>query len=137
MQIQDFVLENAEKVKRAIYGTPGKGGLPQGGVGDKASEADILAEYDRLGGLITKNHRKVKNGSFYDFDKRQPKEKPVIVYELRDLDGNKVELKEGEDIPLEVLAAEKRSKKKAEEEEDEEETPKPKKKSKKAAEDEE
>ena len=142
MQIGQFTLENEEKIDRAINGTPGRGGVAQGGVGKDAKPEAILAEYDRLGGYITKGGRKIKSGSFYDFKNRKPRVEPEVVYELRDLDGNKVELKEGEDVPVEVIAAEKRAKNKKAEADDsssepEEETPKTKKKSKKAAEDEE
>lgn len=145
MNIGQFVLENEEKIDRAINGTPGRGGVPQGGVGKDAKPEVLLAEYDRLGGLVTKGGRKIKTGSFFSFKDKKPRTEPEVVYELRDLDGNKVELKEGEDVPVEVIAAEKRNKGKSKSKisaddetlSDEEETPKTKKKSKKAAEDEE
>jgi len=105
MNIRQFVLENSEKVHRAIEGTPGRGGLAVGGVGKEAKPEEILAEYDRLGGYITKGGRKIKTGSFWDFKQNKARSKPEVVYELRDLDGNKVELKEGEEVPVEVMAA--------------------------------
>lgn len=135
-EINGFSLVNEEKLGRAIEGSPGKEGKATGGVGREASPEAVLAEYDRLGGLVLKGGRKIKTGSFYNFEERAPRAVPEVVYELRDLDGNKVELKEGEEVPVEVKAAEKRAKTKAAEETPEAEEA-PKKKRKKVAEDEE
>lgn len=106
MQIGDFTLVNEEKVHRAIYGTVTQGGMNKGGVGEDAKPEAILAEYDRLGGYIKKGKYKVKMGSFYDFKGRKPRSKPEVVFVLRALMGEKVEVKDGESIPLEVKAQE-------------------------------
>ena len=48
-----FVLENASKVHRTIHGSQGGEGKLVGGLGESASDDDILAEYDKLGGYIS------------------------------------------------------------------------------------
>lgn len=98
---------NEEKVNRAIHGMIGREGRLQGGVGENAEPEAVLAEYDRLGGLIRKGGAKVKTGSFYDFDKRTPRKTPDVKLLFRDLEGNEVELSEDEEVPVEVQAAEK------------------------------
>lgn len=72
---REFVLAFEPKIHRAIYGNE-KGG----GVGIDASDEALLAEYDRLGGLITMNGKKVKTGTFYDFRKAEPIEKPELAF---------------------------------------------------------
>lgn len=93
----DYLLVNAEKLDRAINGVVGHGGVMMGGVGKDADEQTILAEYDRLGGLILKKNGgvaydedeegnetekpvdvKVATGSFYDFKARRPRTKPEV-----------------------------------------------------------
>jgi hypothetical protein len=101
-----YEIVNDEKFNRAIYGMIGREGQLKGGVGEDASDLDILAEYDRLAGYVRKDSNKVKTGSFYDFDKRKPRTEPKVLLVFRDLDGNVVEIPEGEAIPLEVRAAE-------------------------------
>lgn len=103
---KEFVLENADKVRRAVDGTLGPRGEMIGGVGKDAKPSDKLAEYDRLGGLITCDGDKVKTGSFYDFKKGVKREKPVITFVFRDLLGEEVEVPEGEEKPRSVVAAE-------------------------------
>ncbi len=105
MQIGKFTLVNDEKVNRAMFGTLAREGKLSGGVGEHDENA-ILAEYDRLGGLVQIGTTKVKIGSFYDFEKRAPRKTPDVVLQFRDIAGNLVELKDGEALPLEVQAAE-------------------------------
>ena len=117
MQIKGFTLENSEKAKRAIEGTLMREGGLVGGVGEDASDELKLAVYDRLGGYITKDSRKVKNGCFYDALKTKeatrksgeltviPVEKPKIIF-LITANGRTVELKEGEKLSPELEAAE-------------------------------
>lgn len=107
MKINGYTLVNAEKVNRAIHGMIGPDGQLFGGVGEDASEDAIIAEYDRLGGLIRKGKSTVKTGSFYDFAKKQVRKEPEVVFVFRDLDGDVVELAEGEEKPIELVAAEK------------------------------
>ena len=113
MNIKGYVLSNPDKAERMLHGTPGREGKNQGGVGDEASDEAKIAEYDRLGGLILKDGHKVKTGSFYDFDGRKPREKPEVLLIFRDVEGNVVELSEGEALPIEVKAAEQIKAKKA------------------------
>lgn len=106
MQILGFTIVNDDKWNRAIYGTIGREGKMSGGVGEDASDEAKLAEYDKLGGAILEGKSKVKNGCFYDFIAKKPIAKPEIVYVFRDIDGDVVEVPKGEEIPLEVKAAE-------------------------------
>jgi len=106
MQILGFTIVNDDKWNRAVYGTVGREGKMSGGVGENASDEVKLAEYDKLGGAIFEGKSKVKTGCFYDFAKKKPKEKPEIVYVFRDIDGDEVLVEKGEEIPLEVKAAE-------------------------------
>jgi hypothetical protein len=113
MQIGDYTLANKDKVDRAINGTVLDRGQAKGGVGAEADEADVLAEYDRLGGLILKGSYKVKTGSFYDFKAKAPikKPKPVLVFVVN---GEIVEVDADEPLPLEVRASEQAKTKKQE-----------------------
>lgn len=106
MKIQDFDLVNVDKVERALHGNIGSEGKLVGGCGDDASEEAILAEYDRLGGLIKKGKYNLKMGCFYDFEKQAPRKKPEVVFVMKAVDGETVEVADGEAIPLEVRAAE-------------------------------
>lgn len=49
------------------------------GIGD-ADEDAILAEYDRRGGLIMKDGKKVANGAFWDFKKKAPRKEPLVEF---------------------------------------------------------
>lgn len=109
--INGFTLVNEEKLGRAINGSIGKGAVLYGGVGDKAEPEEILAEYDRLGGLILQGLRKVKTGSFYDFEKGEARKTPEVLLIMKDLDGN-VEEVNADEITPEMLAAEKIAEKK-------------------------
>ena len=102
MNIKGYELTNDEKVVRAAEGTPVSNGELVGGVGYE-DEALLLATYDKLGGLITKKGYKIKTGSFFDFKKNIPiaKLKPVFVVRV---DGDEVEVPEGEPMPMEVQA---------------------------------
>ena len=76
----DFLLYNHEKLDRVINGEMGAQGRLSKGLGKNASPEAIIAEYDRLGGLIkTKGGKKVETGSFYDFDNKCAKEKPLVI----------------------------------------------------------
>lgn len=106
LDLSGFHLQNHEKVNRAIHGSMTSGGQLKGGVGEDAAPAAILAEYDRLGGLVLKNGRKVKTGSFYDFKGRRPRTNPEITLILKSISGGTVEVKAGQEIPIEAQAAE-------------------------------
>lgn len=102
--IGKYELVNEEKVERAIYGSVGAKGVHVGGVGADAAPEAILAEYDKLAGYVRVDGNKVKTGSFYDFDKRQPRTTPEVVF-VFSVNGKTVEVPEGEALPLEVRAA--------------------------------
>jgi len=77
----DFFLVNNEKVDRVIKGVPGQTGELIGGLGENAPIEQILALYDKTGGLILdKENRKLAHGCFWDFQKKKPKDPPEIAY---------------------------------------------------------
>lgn len=111
-QYLGYTLANEEKLNRAVYGHMIQEGKLEGGVGEGATPEAVLAEYDKLGGLILKGNHKVKTGSFYDFPARKPKATPEVLLVFRDLDDNIIEIPEGEALPMEVVAAERIKEKK-------------------------
>lgn len=104
-KMMGFELVNPDKVHRAIHGSIGKGGLPSGGVGEGAPDEKVIAEYDRLGGLIRKDGNKVKMGCFYDFAAKKAIENPKVMLIFRDISGVKVEIEDGKKLPVSVEAA--------------------------------
>lgn len=109
LKVKGFTLVNPEKVDRAIFGAVNGEGNYVGGIvsdrdtGEYAPEA-LLAEYDRLGGLILKRKDKVKTGSFYNFKTKQPRREPEIVFVYR-VNGQMVEVPDGKELPGVVKAA--------------------------------
>ena len=107
MEINGYTLVNKDKVERALKGSPNSQGVFIGGV-QKADgsygEAEFIAEYDRIGGLITKGGDKVKTGSFYDFAAKKPREEPKVVFLFR-VNNQEVEVEDGEVLPGIVKAA--------------------------------
>lgn len=104
MKIGNYDCVNDEKINRAIFGSMGPEGALKGGVGEDASDEAKLAAYDKLGGLIRKGKNNVKTGSFFDFAKKKPHEKANVVFVFK-TEGQTVEIKEGEEVPLEVQAS--------------------------------
>lgn len=119
MQIGEYVLVNTEKFERALNGLQrsdgsfiggvGKGAYYQGGAwfrdDEKLSEkevdslvADLLAEYDKVGGLITRDGDPIKTGSFYNFKARKPHENPKIERVFR-INGKTIAVADGEEEP--------------------------------------
>lgn len=84
--IDGFTLVNADKVNRALDGAMNDKGIFVGGV-RKADgtydKAELLAEYDRIAGLIKKGDDKVRTGSFYDFAARRARLEPKVEFEFR------------------------------------------------------
>lgn len=122
MKIGEFVLENPEKVERAINGSVSSRGQMTGGVeggaqydkkGNLVNGEAILAEYDRLGGYITMDGYKVKTGSFWDLENNAPIEdpKPILLFNVN---GDIIEFPADEKPPIEVRAAQSAAEKKAE-----------------------
>ena len=123
---------NQEKTARALHGTVMNDGRLSGGVmkDGKYDDDSLLAEYDRIGGLIRDEEgNKVKTGSFYDFENRKPRSKPDVTLVFR-IEGRVVEVPHGKEMPK-VVEAQKAlaAARVADAEEDEE---KPKKRAKKA-----
>ncbi len=108
-QVGNYILQNSEKVDRALHGTINQSAAKIGGVIKEDGSYDdkaLLAEYDRLGGLITNlKGSKVKTDSFYDFEKKKPfdKPKPILLFNVN---GAWVEVVEGEPLPEIVKAVE-------------------------------
>ncbi len=99
-----FVLVNNEKVDRTLHGTLQSDGSMKGGLGDDASDDDILAHYDKFGGLIRDEEGDtVCMGSFWDFKGGAPHKKPQISREYR-INGKVVIVKDGEKVPGIVTA---------------------------------
>lgn len=107
MKLGNYTVANEEKLNRAIFGSMSSEGKLVGGVGEEAADEVKLAAYDKLGGLIKAGKYKVKTGSFWDFEAKKPRKEPKVLLVLKDLEGNTVEIPEGEAIPVEVQAAEK------------------------------
>jgi hypothetical protein len=95
MKINDFILVNEEKLNRAINGSLSRNGSLSGGVGKEAKPEAIMAEYDKLGGLILKGDLKVKTGCFYDFENGKPFDEPLLSF-VENIDGKPVEVDESE-----------------------------------------
>jgi hypothetical protein len=104
-KLKGYVIQNDSKYQRAVYGSPNAHGEMTGGVGEKATEGEKLAAYDRLGGLILSGGRKIKMGTFWDFKKNKRVEKPEPIVQIR-VDGELFEYPEGKELPLEVKAKE-------------------------------
>lgn len=98
-----YLMVNAGKAERAIFGSPTNQGLT-GGVGEKADSFTILAKYDELMGFVTKDNYKVKNGQFYDKETKEVL-KPKKVTLIIKMNGEFIEHTEGEDKSIELQVA--------------------------------
>lgn len=103
MEVGKFKLTNEDKAHRAIHGNVTRAGQSTGGVGEKATEEQILAEYDRLGGHVTLDGDRVKTGSFYDFKSKKPRDPAVVVLQFP-INGQTIEVRAGKALPMEVIA---------------------------------
>lgn len=122
MNVKGYDLSNPEKLERALHGTIVTGGNKVGGVAREDGTFDddaLLAEYDKLGGLITKGTDKVKTGSFYDFANKKPFANPKVIFTYR-VNDKVVEVEEGVELPGVVKAAKVLAEEEAKEEEKEE-----------------
>ena len=94
MIVNGFQLENPDKIARVIHGDMGRSGGLEGGMGEEEAEKNpelVLARYDKIAGYITKDGVKIKTGSFWDFKKKCPREKPEVLY-IFNIGGTKVEV---------------------------------------------
>lgn len=133
MNIKGFELVNEEKVERAINGTITSLNEKIGGIiaeDGTYDEDELLAEYDKLGGLITRGEDRVKTGSFYDFANKRPRKEPKIMF-IYNINGKVVEVEDGKELPGLVRAAKELERLESEEEVTEEKVDKKKKKGKK------
>lgn len=131
-EINGFECSNIDKLDRVLNGTVGRAGAAVGGLGESALEEtpeQVLAQYDKLGGLITRNGDKVKTGCFWDFKNNKAIAKPKVVLVYR-VNGAEVEVADGEEAPLSVRAAKQQAEEAAAATDDGEEAPAPKKKAK-------
>jgi len=105
--VNGYTLANSEKVTRALDGSMNEHGVFKGGVRKSDGtydKAELLAEYDRIGGLILKGEDKVRIGSFYDFKLRGPRKEPVVEYEYR-VNGELIIVPAEKEKPVKVKAA--------------------------------
>jgi len=89
-RVKDFELVNPEKVARALKIVTREDGT--------YDENELIAQYDKYGGLIRKATDKVKMGSFYDFKNKKAKAKPEVVFTYR-VNGKIVDVPEGVELP--------------------------------------
>lgn len=107
-KILGYELGNEEKLRRAIEGNERAGIV---GVGVDAPDELILAAYDRLFGLILLNGDKVQNGCFCDIEESKKLgkivviEKPFIIFEHRDSQGDLHLVDEDEELPEAIKMA--------------------------------
>lgn len=107
IKVKGYKLANPDKIQRALHGSSNDTGQPVGGVmkSDGTFDDDeLLAEYDRIGGLILKAGDKVRTGSFYDFTAKKPREKKKVDLEFR-VNGDLIFVPEGKEKPGIVVAA--------------------------------
>lgn len=104
MVVEGFSLVNDEKVRRVIEGTVTQQGKAMGGLGENADPIEVRAEYDKLGGLILFGDKKVKTGSFWDFERKAPRKEPDVIFEHRSKSGELFEYKGEANEPLLVKA---------------------------------
>lgn len=106
-KVGKYTLVNAEKVNRALDGAPNDRGALIGGIRKEDGSfepAELLAEYDRLGGLILMGEDKVNTGSFYDFRNRKAFETPKVEFVYR-VNGQEVIVPAEKETPGIVKAA--------------------------------
>lgn len=104
--IGEFSLANPAKVERALNGDMMNDGSYRGGVikDGKYDSMELLVEYDRIGGYIKDEEgNKVKTGSFYDFKAKQAHKTPQIV-RIFTINGEFIEVAEGNQTPRIVEA---------------------------------
>jgi hypothetical protein len=101
LEVNGYTLVNPEKIQRAMEGQPTPDGSSKGGVAREDGSYDanaLLAEYDKLGGLIKKGSDRVKTGSFYDFKARKAHAEPKVFF-IYNVNGSVVEVAEHAEAP--------------------------------------
>lgn len=106
MRVKAYTLINEEKAKRVLDGGENEHGELVGGIRDENghyNEDELLANYDKIGGLIRKGEDKVRMGSFYDFRAKKPRVTPQVEFEFR-VNGEVVFVPEDKEVPNAVKA---------------------------------
>lgn len=112
-----YTLVNPDKVTRVLDGTQDERGVLRGGIrkaDGSYDEKELIAGYDKIGGLIRKGEDKVRTGSFYDFTARRARVEPKVEFEFR-VNGDVVYVPAEQEIPNKIKAvkvAEKQEKEK-------------------------
>jgi len=96
MTIGEYELINEMKVERAMASVAKADGT--------FKDSDLLAEYDKLGGLIKKGDDKVRIGSFFDFKNKKAFVKPEVFLTFN-INGKNVDVPADEPTPAIVKAA--------------------------------
>jgi len=107
LKVAGFTLVNADKVQRALEGQPTPSGENKGGIArpdGSYDDMELLAEYDRMGGLIKKGTDNLKVGSFWDFKAKKPHAEPKVVFLYR-VNGQLIEVPDGSELPGLVKAS--------------------------------
>lgn len=107
LKIKGYTLANPDKVTRALDGSMNEHGVFMGGVrksDGSYDDAELLAEYDRIGGLVMKGEDKVATGSFYDFQARKARAEAKVSFEYR-VNGELVFVPAEKEKPVKVKAA--------------------------------
>lgn len=105
--VKGYELTNPDKVRRALEGSPNRTGEAVGGIltPDGTYDEDLLlATYDKMGGGIRKDGDIVKNGSFYDFKAKKPRETAEVMLTFR-INGEVVDVPAEAEAPAIVKAA--------------------------------
>lgn len=104
--VREFELVDPIKVDRVLNGTTNnRGGLTPGIMQNGEFDEDVLlAEYDKIGGLVRLDGNKVKMGSFYDFRNRKAFEKPEVMLTFK-VNGKFVDVPADKELPPIVKAA--------------------------------
>lgn len=107
MQVKGFELVNEEKIDRALNGSITGNNTRIGGIIKEDGTYDedaLIAEYDKLAGLIMKGSDVVKTGCFYDFKNKRYSKEPKIIFQFR-VNGKVVEVEDGVELPGIVKAS--------------------------------
>jgi hypothetical protein len=108
-KVNGFVMENADKLSRVIFGEVRRAGVMEGGLGVDEAEKNpslVLAHYDKLAGRITKDGVKIKMGSFWDFKLKQPRKEPQVMF-VFNIGGEFVEVDDPKNLAEAISTVEK------------------------------
>lgn len=111
MEVKGYELAGQEKLDRVVLGKQNRLGQLEGGLGlysddgtvvdsegNPVDENEILARYDREGGLILKDSIKIKNGAFWDSKFKRARKEPDIWYLFPVGAGDFVEVRDPKEL---------------------------------------